>query len=90
MLRITTLKEDSDTITMKLEGKLASDWVPLLESECKRCLKDKRKVLLDLSDVTFVDNKGVGLLSRMAKKHVWVVECPDLVGFLLSERRDGK
>jgi len=43
MLRITTIREDAKTITMKLEGKLASHWVPLLESECKKCPKDKRR-----------------------------------------------
>ncbi len=57
VLRITKVAEDSSTVTMKLEGKLASDWVPLLEGECLICLTEKRKVLLDFSEVTFVDGR---------------------------------
>ena len=86
MLRITKIKEDSETITMKLEGKLASDWVNLLEQECRECLKNKRRVLLDLSDVTFADEQGVRLLGKMAKKDVQVVECSDLIQYLLKGR----
>ena len=48
---------------MKLEGKIAADWDPLIEDECRRCLKDQRKILLDLSEVTFVDGHGVDMLS---------------------------
>ena len=66
VLRITKVAEDSSTVTMKLEGKLASDWVPLLEGECLTCLNEKRKVLLDFSEVTFVDGRGVELLSKLA------------------------
>ena len=65
MLRITKVAEDSSTVTMKLEGKLASDWVPLLEGECLTCLKENRKVLLDFSEVTFVDGRGVELLNKL-------------------------
>ncbi len=42
VLRITIVAEDSSTVTMKLEGKLASDWVPLLEGECLTRLKENR------------------------------------------------
>ncbi|MFB3121881.1 MAG: hypothetical protein ACE10H_06805 [Candidatus Binatia bacterium] len=47
MLRITKVAESPSLVTMKLEGKLASDWVPLLEGECLTRLKENRKVLLD-------------------------------------------
>jgi len=47
VLRITKVAESPSLVTMKLEGKLASDWVPLLEGECLTRLKENRKVLLD-------------------------------------------
>jgi len=68
VLRITKIAEDSSTVTMKLEGKLASDWVPLLEGECLTCLKENRKVLLDFSEVTFVDGRGAEMVRR---KYFW-------------------
>ena len=84
MLRITKVAEDSSTVTMKLEGKLASDWVPLLEGECLTCLKDNRKVLLDFSEVTFVDGRGVEMLSKLAGEGIKVVDCCELIKELLE------
>jgi len=84
VLRITKVAEDSSTVTMKLEGKLASDWVPLLEGECLTCLKGKRKVLLDFSEVNFVDGRGVELLSKLAGEGIKVVDCDELIKELLE------
>ncbi len=84
MLRITKIAEDSSTITMKLEGKLASDWVPLLETECLSWLKEKREVLLDFSDVTFVDGRGAVVLEKLAAKKIKVVACSDLIKELIK------
>jgi len=88
VLRITKVAEDSSTVTMKLEGKLASDWVPLLEEECLTCLNEKQKVLLDFSEVTFVDGPGVELLSKLAGEGIKVVDCCELIKELLE--RGGK
>ncbi len=84
MLRITKVNESPTQITMKLEGKLASDWVRLLESECRSCLQDKRKVQLDFSDVTFIDGRGVEMLSKLATKNIKVVDCSALIKDLLE------
>jgi anti-anti-sigma regulatory factor len=59
MLRITHTSKGSSDITLKLEGKVVSDWVPLVREECLRILKEKKGVWLDCSDVTFVDDRGV-------------------------------
>ena len=59
----------------KLEGKIASDWVSLLERKCLRVLQGKRKVVLDLSDVTFVDRGDVEMLGRMAAEGIYVINC---------------
>ncbi len=84
MLRITKVAEDSSTVTMKLEGKLASDWVPLLEGECLTCLKGKRKVLLDFSEVTFVDSRGAEVVNKLAGKGNKVVDCDELIKEMLE------
>ena len=84
MLRITKINESPSQITLKLEGKVSSDWVPLLESECLRCLQEKREVLLDFSDLTFIDGRGVELLGRMAAENIKVVDCCALIKDLLE------
>ncbi len=75
MLRITKVEESPTLVTLKLEGKIASDWVSLLERECLGVLQGERKVVLDLSDVTFVDGGGVEILGRMAAEGIHVINC---------------
>jgi len=84
VLRITKVAEDSTTVTMKLEGKLASDWVPLLEGECLSCVKENQKVLLDFSEVTFVDGRGAEVVNKLAGKGIKVVDCDELIKELLK------
>ena len=66
MLRITTIDKNR-IATFRLEGRLVGDWV----GEFERCwintknANHKRKLKIDLSDVTFVDEKGEDLLERM-------------------------
>ncbi len=75
MLRITKVDESPTLVTMKLEGKIASDWISLLEGECLSVLQEKRKVVLDFSDVRFVDGGGVEMLGRMAAEDILMINC---------------
>ena len=85
MLRITRTSEESSDVKLKLEGRIVSDWVPLLRRECLRILKGQKRVLLDFSDVTFVDNRGVEMLKGMSAKKVRLMNCSPLVESLLEE-----
>ena len=71
MLRISkVIDQNPSGVTLKLEGRLATEWVELFEGECLQCLKVKRKVRLDFSDVTFVDDNGLKMLRSIAAKDV--------------------
>ena len=85
MLRITKVAKDPSIVTLKLEGKLASDWVTLLEKECQSGLNDNREVVLDFSDVTFVDDHGVQVLKKLASKQFKIVSCSEFVTHLLKK-----
>jgi len=66
MMRITR-QQDGQTITLKIEGCLAGEWV----NEMKRCWDEvktdasRRAIRIDLTDVTFIDVAGRGLLAQM-------------------------
>lgn len=66
MLKITTHVSD-DTTRITLEGRLAGPWI----SELERCWRESeqsaagRKVIVDLTGVTFVEQDGKALLTRM-------------------------
>jgi anti-anti-sigma regulatory factor len=63
MLKITTY-EDNGKRRLKLEGKLKEAWVLELE-QCWRKLDGKKKLIVDLTDVDYVDTAGKYLLALM-------------------------
>lgn len=85
MLRITHASEGPSEITLKLEGRVVSDWVPLLRQECLRILNERKKVWLDFSGVTFVDDQGVKMLKGIAGERVRLMNCSPLIEELLQE-----
>lgn len=88
MFRITKVAESPSLVTMKLEGRIASDWVSLLEKECLRFMEKNRKVVLDFSEVTFVDWRGVEMLQKISVKNVQVINCCPLIEDLLNGGAD--
>jgi outer membrane protein TolC len=66
MLRITSkIEEEHGSVTLKLEGKLAGPWVDEFE-RCWRLMVEKRKKLIvELDGVTFIDSKGKCLLAKI-------------------------
>lgn len=71
MLRIVT-EQHGDLYTISLHGRLAGEWVSLLDSYW-RSVADTvatAKFVLTLSDVSFVDGEGERLLERMCRRGV--------------------
>ena len=73
MLRITKITENGSPITLKLEGSIHADWVSLLEQECRTLLSQKKTVLLDFSDVTFMDDRGVEMIQRLPAGSIKII-----------------
>lgn len=66
MLKIT-IHDTPDRLSFQLEGRLIGPWVNEVE-QCWRTaasIRGERKVFVDLTDVTFVDDSGKGLLERL-------------------------
>jgi hypothetical protein len=61
MLRVTFEKGPSHTIVMRLEGRLIGNFGEAVKIALMR-RKLKRKLLVELSDVTFVDEAGEEVL----------------------------
>lgn len=64
MLRIT-VQRDVSPLTLKLEGRIAGEWVEELERAWTAECDQGRLINLDLTGVTFVDEEGKKLLSRL-------------------------
>lgn len=69
MLRIT-VEEKPNRIRFRLEGKLMGNWVQELE-RCWISIRNygsANRFFVDLSSVSFVDDKGKALLTRMVSQ----------------------
>ena len=66
MLKITTDRSD-DSTRITLEGRLVGPWI----GELERCWRESetsaagRRLIVDLTGVTFVEQEGKALLTRM-------------------------
>ena len=68
MLKVTTTNQNQ-TITMKLEGKLAGPWVQEVTRVWVDTAQSPRSgYVVDLRSVTFIDNPGRTLLATMSRQ----------------------
>ncbi len=84
MLRITETHRDARSMILKLEGQIVSEWNDELERQCGMMLNQGRAVSLDLSAVSYVDRRGVGVLISLRDRGVGIVNATALLWQLLS------
>jgi ABC-type transporter Mla MlaB component len=75
MLRITEEQTPGKAITLRLEGRLAAQWVELLAASCQQILQDKGDLQLDLAGVSFADHAGAALLRRLRQQQIALHNC---------------
>ena len=65
-MRILT-EERGDAYTLSLQGRIAGEWVPVLERCWRSILREapSAKITAILSDVSYIDADGERLLERM-------------------------
>ena len=90
MLKIT-IQNGAGSPKLRLDGKLAGDWVHELERVWESLDGGRgRNVTLDLSGVTFVDSEGKKLLGCMLERGAKLQEPQFLVKYLLDEIKAGR
>ncbi len=68
MLRISTAEERPKEVTLRLEGRLASGWIRVLKSECQQWIGQGKRVVLDFSGVTSIDDRGARFARSLQKR----------------------
>jgi ABC-type transporter Mla MlaB component len=86
MLRLTLQTGEAQRPVIQVEGRVAGEWVALLEEECVRALNDQRGVELDLGRVTDVDSQGLMALRRLRQRSVTLVGCTPIMLAMLEEK----
>ena len=83
MLRISRSAESPPLATLRVEGRIVAEWVPVLEQACWLALQQNLHVRLDLSAVTFVDGRGVAALRHLSANDLEIINCPEFIGELI-------
>ena len=83
MLRITTTPGTNGSQRLKVEGRLAGEFVTELSRATFSALAAARTVRLDLANVTFVDQTGVELLRSLQTAGVDLIDCSPFVQSLI-------
>jgi anti-anti-sigma regulatory factor len=85
VLRITSVTSPGEARVLRVEGRIAEQWVDELSRVALAPQTDSGGLVLDLSGVTFVDQRGVALLRRLRCLGVELVEGSAFVQGLLKE-----
>jgi anti-anti-sigma regulatory factor len=88
MVRIQKIVECPTETTLSVEGRIVSEWVAVLEHECRQAARDTRRVQLDFAAVTFIDARGIEVLRRLVTDGVAVVNCREFIDALLHADGD--
>ena len=86
MLRIY-IHDQMPITSFVLEGKLVGPWVKELEKSWESALAayPSRMMLVDLADVSFIDDGGRALLARMRQKGVRLLSTGVLINAIVAE-----
>lgn len=79
VLKITTAQENSESLRVNLYGQFTGEYVPDVEKVLSGQGVDKLRVVLDLSNVTFVDRAAMMFLRTAKSKSIVVENAPSYV-----------
>jgi anti-anti-sigma regulatory factor len=75
MLRIVEENATNDSMTLRLDGRLVSQWVGVLRQSCEQVFQNSSRLILDLAGVSFADHEGVQLLRQLEQQQVAFINC---------------
>ena len=78
MLKITTVRENPESLRVCLCGQFTSEYVPELEKALSG-QTDSEKIALDLANVTFVDRVAMVFLCGAKSRNVAIENIPSYV-----------
>ncbi len=85
MLRLRRVPSRAPEIVLKLEGRVVGEWVDLVARECAAARRECDRVVFDMGDVTYADQRGLTMLRSLDPRAVRMIHCAPLLRDQLSE-----
>jgi hypothetical protein len=89
VLRIWRTDEGASRVTLRVSGHFGGPWVSELEELCEHLFAEGRRITLDLWDVGFIDERGVGLIRLVSSRGATVASTSPFVAARLQEFPEG-
>ena len=70
MLRIVEEETANNSIMLRLDGRLAGEWIGVLRSSCEQAFQNHDRLILDLTGLSFTDPDGLELLQQLEQQQV--------------------
>ena len=90
MLKITRAVLAKQETTLRLDGRVAGQWVALLRHSAECELDQDMKLSIDLKNISFIDCEGIALLKSLMKRGVLTLNTPLFVTEQLAKCMDGE
>jgi len=90
VLRISEKPGQKDQRILLLEGKVCQQWLDELRTEIDRSIQEGKKLVLDFSRVTYIDEEGARLINQSLSDGVEETNGSLFVRTLLDLDRRGK
>ena len=87
MLRITSVEDGNHKVELRLEGRVSGPWVSELGEACEKVLSGGNSLVLNLTEVSFLDGAGIDLLTSIQGRGVKLVDCSMFVNEQLKSLR---
>ena len=85
MFKITTDNENPEFITVNLCGRFTGEYIPEVEKELSQTSTRRKKLALDLAEVTFVDRAAMTFLCTFRSKNIAIQNPPLYVGLWMEQ-----
>ena len=85
MLRITCIRENEGSVTFKLEGQITQPGIDVILHECIGTPSRGRRVIFDLTDVSFIDRSFVKALVALMRDRVELIGCSPFLSGLIED-----
>ncbi len=82
---ITRVLAGEGGLRLRVEGQIVGDWCGVLERESHASRGRAREVTLDLTEVSFVDPRGLETLRRLRASGLRLVGVPPLIAESLDD-----
>ena len=89
MLKITSVVVSEEEITLQLDGRVSGQWVELLRETAESVLKQGVRLIVDLSNISFIDCEGIALIRNLIERAVRHINPPLFVAEQIKKCKDG-